>query len=74
MKISIEVECASEADLIRIGLSDPMTRAFVEIVGALLPLESERARRRVLQHVADKVAEENENARKAAVTEIEHDH
>lgn len=57
MKGYIEVENRKEADLIKRGLADPEVRAFVKVVGALLPL-SERARVRVLRFVADQVDEE----------------
>lgn len=56
MKAYIEVENRKEANLIKLGLAEPV-RAFVKVVGALLPL-SERARGRVLRFVADRVDEE----------------
>lgn len=59
MKATIEVKDRKEADLIKTALDDPATRAFVQIVGALLPL-SERARTRVLTFVNDRLAEDEE--------------
>jgi hypothetical protein len=59
MKASIEVESRKEAELIKVALEDPATRALIQIVGALAPL-SERAQKRVLDHVADMLAEETE--------------
>lgn len=56
MKASIEVESRKEADLIKTALDDPTTRAFVQVVGALLPL-SQRARARVLGFVKDELDE-----------------
>jgi hypothetical protein len=53
MKATIEVSDRKEADAIRAGLEDPAVRAFVVIMGALLTLPSERARKRVLQYVLD---------------------
>lgn len=57
MKTYVEVENRKEANLIKRGLGDPEVRAFVKVMGALLPL-SERARARVLRFVADQVDEE----------------
>jgi len=62
MKTTIEVKDRKEADLIRTALDDPTTRAFVQVVGALLPL-TPRERQRVMSFVADKVGEDAENAR-----------
>lgn len=59
MKATIEVKDRKEADLIKAALDDPKTRAFVQIVGALLPL-SQRARTRVLAFVSDQLDEESE--------------
>ena len=59
MKASIEVESRREAELIKTALDDPTTRAFVQVVGALLPL-APRARKRVMDFVADRIAEEGE--------------
>lgn len=53
MKAAIEVADRKEAELIRAGLSDPATRALVKVMGALKPLESDRARMRALEFVAD---------------------
>jgi hypothetical protein len=61
MKATIEVKDRKEADLIKTALDDPATRAFVQVVGALLPL-SPRARQRVMNFVTDKLNEEQETA------------
>lgn len=65
MKATINVESKKEADLIKTALDDPTTRAFVQVVGALLPL-SPRARQRVMDFVTDKLAEETEQHKTAA--------
>lgn len=52
MKIRIEVKDRAEGDAIQLALGDPETRAFVVIVGTLLPF-SDRAKRRILEFVAD---------------------
>jgi hypothetical protein len=57
MKVSIEVKDRQEAAAVRAAMDDAEVRAFVLIVGTLLPL-SEGGRRRVLQFVSDQVAEE----------------
>jgi len=59
MKISIDVADRQEADRIRRALADPQVRAFVNIVGALASLSSDRARERVLRFVDDHLEEEN---------------
>lgn len=61
MKANIEVSDRKEADAIRTGLDDPAVRAFVVVMGILLPL-SERARRRVLTYVTDRLDEQDEVA------------
>jgi hypothetical protein len=48
----IPVESREEADLIVTGLEDDSVRAFVKVMGALLPLEP-RAQERVLRFVTD---------------------
>lgn len=55
--IHLEVKDKAEAEHIARALNDPMTRAFVVIVGALLPL-GDRARTRVLSFINDKVHED----------------
>lgn len=55
--VRIQVKDKSEAESIERALSDPATRAFVTIVGALLPL-GDRARTRVLNFVNDKLDED----------------
>jgi len=61
MKTTIEVSDRKEADLIKTALDDPTTRAFVQVVGALLPLTA-RERARVMNFVSDKVDEDREAA------------
>lgn len=60
MKTSIEVKDRREGDAIRAGLEDPVTRAIVVVTGLLLGLPTDRARRRVLDYVTDRLAENNE--------------
>jgi len=60
MKATIEVQDRKEADAIRAGLEDPTTRALVVVLGTLSQLSSDRARKRVLSHVADMLAEQDE--------------
>jgi hypothetical protein len=55
--IHLEVKDKAEGENIARALNDPMTRAFVVIVGALLPL-GDRARTRVLSFINDKVNED----------------
>lgn len=52
--IHIEVKDKTEGDNIERALNDPMTRAFIVIVGVLLPL-GDRARTRILTFVNDKL-------------------
>jgi hypothetical protein len=47
--------------LIRDGLKHAETLALVKVMGALSRLPSDRARKRALQFVADKLAEEKES-------------
>jgi hypothetical protein len=61
MKTSITVSDRKEGDAIRTGLEDPAVRAFIVIMGALLTLPSDRARRRVLVYVKDRIEEEQTN-------------
>jgi len=55
--IHLEVKDKTEGESIARALNDPMTRAFVTIVGALLPL-GDRARTRVLSFINDQVNED----------------
>jgi hypothetical protein len=52
--IHIDVTDEREATAIQRAMADPETRAFVVIVGTLLPF-SDRARARILTFVADSV-------------------
>lgn len=55
MKVAIEVKDRAEADAIRVGLSDPVTRAIVVVMGVLMALPDNRARQRVVEYVADRL-------------------
>lgn len=57
MKATIDVENRAEGDRIRTALTDPQTRALVNVVGALLPLR-ESARARVLRWALDKFVDD----------------
>lgn len=59
MKATIDVKDRNEGNAIRDGLQIPTMRAAVIIAGLLLPL-SDRARKRVLDFVVDKLDEENQ--------------
>lgn len=59
MQTRIEVQDTDEAKLLKSGLADEGTRALVKIIGALAPLESDRAKRRVLGFVRDHFDETN---------------
>lgn len=59
MKAAIEVENRHEGDRIKTALSDPTTRAFVNIIGTLSGL-SPAARVRVLRFVEETLAEEEQ--------------
>jgi hypothetical protein len=61
MKATIQVNDKREAEAVRVGLEDPAVRAFVVIMGVLMPL-TPRARARVMQYVTDKLDEDQENA------------
>lgn len=50
MKAAIEVKSRGEADAIRSGLDDPLTRAVVTVMGVLRPL-SARKRQQVIEFV-----------------------
>jgi hypothetical protein len=58
MKMRIDVENKKEGELIKAGLLDPTTRALVKVMGALGELSDDRARRRVLAYVTDRLAEQ----------------
>ena len=53
MQTRIRVANRKEADLIRRGLSDANTRAYVKVVGALSKLPTEWAKVRTLNFVRD---------------------
>ena len=58
MKVAITVKDRDQAKAVQTAMADPSTRAFVIMVGSLLPL-GPRARKRVLEFVADRIDEEN---------------
>lgn len=65
MKATIMVNNKQEAEAIRGALEDPTMRAFVLVMGALLQLPSDKARRRVLAYVKDRMEEDSEESLKA---------
>jgi hypothetical protein len=62
-KTHIEVANRKEGNLIRIALGDKTVRAFVLVMGNLIQLPTDRARGRVLRHVADYLEEKDELAK-----------
>lgn len=60
MKATLDVKDRREADAIRSGLEDPAVRAYVVVMGVLSELPTQRAKRRVLQYVADLLDERDE--------------
>lgn len=57
MKAAIEVKDRAEAQRIQAALTDETARAYLTVMGALLPL-SRKARLRVLEFVSDSLMEE----------------
>jgi hypothetical protein len=64
MMTKIPVASRKEAEQIRRGLQDPEVRAFVKIAGTLLALQSDRARKRVMEFVIDSLDEEHTSAQR----------
>lgn len=62
MKTAITVASREEAQSVQLAMADPMTRALVLTMGALLQLPSDRARLRVLHYVADKLNDDADQA------------
>lgn len=62
MKTTVEVSSRAEAEAVKAAMEDPTTRAFVVTMGTLLQLPSDRARKRVLDFVRDRLDEDNEVA------------
>jgi len=56
MRLSIDVKDKKEREALRVALEDSEVRAFVVCVGVLMPY-SDRARGRMLQYVADAIAD-----------------
>jgi hypothetical protein len=59
MKATVDVKSRKEADLLRLALEDPATRASAIVLGALLPL-TPRERERVKLFVEDRLAEDGQ--------------
>lgn len=57
MKTTITVRNRREGDQLRAGLDDPSVRAFVQVIGLLNGLSTDRARQRVLKFVFDRYDE-----------------
>lgn len=53
MKVTVDVKDKQEKSAVIAAMSDPVTRAFVLIMGTLMQLPNDRARKRVLSFVAD---------------------
>jgi hypothetical protein len=70
MKATIEVKDRSEKHAIEQALTDPATRAFVVITGTLMQLPTDRARARVLDWVADKLREEQEQQQELTLADL----
>ena len=68
--IAIDVDNVDVANAVERALQEQDVLAFVRIVGALLPL-SDRAKRRVITHAADIVAEQVDAKRKPTIAELE---
>ena len=49
-----------EADAVRTAWGDPLTRAWIVVMGTLQQLPSDRGRQRVLRYVLDTVEEQRE--------------
>lgn len=60
MKTTIDVKDRHEATAMKTAMDDPAVKAFVVIVGTLMQLPTDRARKRVMQYVADRIDEESE--------------
>jgi hypothetical protein len=60
MKATISVADKKEAELIRLGLEEPATRALVKVIGALAPLPTKEKKARVLKFVSEILMEPSE--------------
>ena len=69
MKTPVEVLNRREAASLQRAMADPTVRAFVLIMGALLELPSDRARRRVLEFAIDKSSELEDDGVRLRITE-----
>jgi hypothetical protein len=65
MKVSIEVKNRDEGNLLKAALDDPVVRALALVMGALSTLPTDRAKRRALAYVQDRLQEDE--AGKAAI-------
>ena len=66
MKVAIEVKNREEGNILRTALADPTVRALALVMGTLLSLPSDLARRRVLAMVLDRLDEAAEKGQDAA--------
>jgi hypothetical protein len=69
MKAVVKVDTRSDKVAIETAMTDPATKAFVIVMGTLLQLPSDRARRRVLIYVHDRLEEQREQHEKAPAIE-----
>jgi hypothetical protein len=60
MKVAVEVKDRAEGGALKAGLEDPTVKAFVLVMGTLRALPSDRARKRVLEFVTDRLDEESQ--------------
>jgi hypothetical protein len=58
MKVTVTVKNQAERQAVLRAFEDPITRALVIAIGALLRLPTDRSRARVLQYVLDKLDED----------------
>jgi hypothetical protein len=65
MKVAIEVKNRDEANALKVAMADPTARAFTLVIGTLLQLPTDKARRRVLGYVRDHLEEDTQPAAKA---------
>jgi hypothetical protein len=60
VKTPVEVNDRREARALQRALADPSIKAYVVIMGELLALPSDRARRRLLTYMLDKASDSDE--------------
>lgn len=59
MNVKIECKDKAEADAIRRAMDDPTLRAIILVVGCLLALPTDRARKRAIDYAWDQIREDN---------------